>query len=123
MDLAEQHQVSNGTHGAKPAPLGQKTDPESHDQRQQQRGMHGTGTFYAVEQNTALSLALNLRKNKHQYQKPEHKQRQHPTHRGMSCLGAPQTESIFKKKGADPDTEGQSQQAQDGIAVSSGQTQ
>ena len=121
--LPEKDEVTNGAHGAETAPLGQKSDQKTHDQRHRKWRMHRARPLDTVEENPAFRLAGDLRKNKHEKEQPHHEEGQHQSRRMVRLLGPSEIVSPFQEKGADPDADDQAQQAKDGVAVAAGETQ
>ena len=98
MGLTKEKKIPQRTHSTKATALCDKAYGKTRYKRNSERGMHRARTFYAVEQNTVASLARNIRKDKHQNQKPEHDERHHNTG-GSTCLsGTSQIVPASQKK-------------------------
>ena len=69
MDLPKEDQIPKGSHSAETASLGQKPYGKSHQQGDDQGGVHRSRTLGTIEKDTVFCLSLDRWKDEHQYEK------------------------------------------------------
>ena len=123
MHLTEKDEIPERAHGTETAALRDKTYDQRKPERNEQRSVLRAGAGNGIEQDAALVLAFNLRKEQIQGEQTQHEQRKEPAgQRGLPAAAAKRI-APAKEQRSRSDAGEQSGQAENRIEVASGQAQ